>query len=430
MKILQVHHRYWPYPGGSERYIQEIAERFVNDGHDAAVITTDAWDIEHFFFRGKKIIEKCDETHNGVSIKRIPVRKFPLQRYAFTLASLLPSLALKSMFAYPSPFVPSLGRELNNIGHVDVVHTAAFPYTSLVYRSYAFAKKRNIPFLITPFIHFGEPHDVAALIAKLSGHHLRIFQESDLIIVQTTLEKEVLCRLPLRRDKIVVVGVGVNPGELTEGNGPRFRAKHGIAADDIVILHVAEKSFIKGSIHLVEAVRRLLSRNSRIKIVLGGSSMKDFQQYVDDPRIAVRDICVFPGYVPEKEKKDMFAACDIFAMPSKTDTFGIVYLEAWLSRKPVIGAMAGGVPEVITDGVDGFLVPFGNVPMLEEYLWKLINSRDLRDRMGANGYMKASTLHTWENKYAVFRDIVLELINKRQVSLQEGFPESLPVDDL
>ena len=48
-------------------------------------------------------------------------------------------------------------------------------------------------------------------------------------------------------------------------------------------------------------------------------------------------------------------------MPSKSDAFGIVYLEAWYLSKPVIGAKSGGVPAVINDSLDGFLVDFGDV---------------------------------------------------------------------
>ncbi|MDD5556468.1 MAG: glycosyltransferase family 4 protein [bacterium] len=413
MKILQIHHRYWPYPGGSERYVQEMSERLAADGHGVTVVTTDAWDIEHFYFRGRRRIETRAERHNGVSVARLPVRRFPLQRFAFRLLASLPSLPAKAIFAHPSPLVPSLRGELRRMGDVDLVHSAALPYTALVYEGLAFARRRGIPFAVTPFLHFGEPHEADAMLAHLTDAHLHIFRESDLIIAQTRLEREVLCRLPLRPDRIVVVGVGVNPGELTGGDGARFRARHGIAPNDVVILHVAEMSSMKGSIHLLEAVRRISSRRRGVRLVLAGNTMKDFQEYHDRHRDALAGFCVFPGCVTGEEKRDMFAACDVYAMPSKSDTFGIVYLEAWLARKPVIGAMAGGVPEVIEDGVDGFLVPFSHVQMLAEYLWKLVNDGGLRDAMGARGYDKVFALHTWDRKYALLRDLFLRLAADR-----------------
>lgn len=102
----------------------------------------------------------------------------------------------------------------------------------------------------------------------------------------------------------------------------------------------------------------------------------------------------------------MFAASDIHAMTSKTDSYGIVFLESWLLKKPVIGAFAGGVPEVIEDGVDGFLVPFGDVPMLAEYLLKLIRDPGLRERMGERGRRKVLASCTWDMKYRTFKGLL------------------------
>ncbi|MFN8515884.1 MAG: glycosyltransferase [Chloroflexia bacterium] len=58
----------------------------------------------------------------------------------------------------------------------------------------------------------------------------------------------------------------------------------------------------------------------------------------------------------------MLAAASIFALPSRTDSFGITFLEAWCNGVPVIGARAGSIPDVIDDGEDELLVPFGDVP--------------------------------------------------------------------
>ena len=64
----------------------------------------------------------------------------------------------------------------------------------------------------------------------------------------------------------------------------------------------------------------------------------------------------------------MLAAADVFAMPSRTDSFGIVYLEAWLYRLPVIAARTWGMSDVVRNGEDGLLVPFGDVSVLAQTL--------------------------------------------------------------
>ncbi|MDP8247471.1 MAG: glycosyltransferase family 4 protein [Candidatus Tritonobacter lacicola] len=416
MKIVYVTHRYWPYPGGSEKYVQEMSERFVREGDSVQVITTDAWDIEHFFSRGSKSINKPDEVHNGVPIKRVPARKFPFHKHTSRLLSAYPSLGAKALFRRPSPFVPSLSRELKKHCDADIIHSSAFSYDSLMYTSHAFATRHDIPFAITPFVHFGEPREALRISTLLTSPEISVLQRSDLVIAQTNLEKLALCRLPLPPGKIAVLGMGVNPEEVTGGDGNRFRVKHNISPTDTVILHVAEQSYLKGSIHLVEAVKRIKPRVNRIRIVFAGTSMRNFRKYMDIQEKDILDACIFIDIISGQEKKDAFDACDIYAMPSKTDTFGIVYLEAWLAKKPVIGAMAGGVPDVVSDGVDGFLVPYGNIYMLADYLWKLIHNKELRDTMGENGYQKVLQFHTWDKKYNKIKRLFIDLIDRKSSS--------------
>lgn len=405
MKVLFVIHRYWPYPGGAEKYVQEMAERLVRDGHRAAVITTDAWDIEYFHTRGRKRVDRGNESLNGVPVARLRVRKLPFHKRVSAFLSSLPSTALQAHFTRPSPFLPSLRRELDKHGDADIVHACGFPFYSLFYEGLAFANRRGIPFVATPFIHFGEPHKPSRFHALAP----RILRDSDLIIVQTERERDVVREFFTDESRVAVLGMGVNPEEIIGGCGAAFRKRYRISPGDTVILHVAEKSMEKGSLHLVEALKRLRRKTPRIKAVLVGASTGEFTDYISRQGTAIRNACVFIDAVSGQDKRDMFDACDIYVMTSKTDTFGIVYLEAWLAQKPVIGAFAGGVPDVITDGVDGYLIPFGNVPMLSGYLWKLMNDAALSDRMGENGYTKVLSRHTWNRKYETFKGLITAL---------------------
>ncbi|HEY6042186.1 MAG TPA: glycosyltransferase family 4 protein, partial [Anaerolineae bacterium] len=90
---------------------------------------------------------------------------------------------------------------------------------------------------------------------------------------------------------------------------------------------------------------------------------------------------------------------DVLAMPSRTDSFGIVFLEAWFYGKPVIGARAGGVPEVIDDGRDGFLVNFGDTDMLARRIAQLLDDRVLAQEFGAAGREKVLQNWTWDKIY-------------------------------
>jgi glycosyltransferase involved in cell wall biosynthesis len=77
-----------------------------------------------------------------------------------------------------------------------------------------------------------------------------------------------------------------------------------------------------------------------------------------------------------------YANCDVFVLPSKGEGFGLVFLEAMALGKPVIGGAHGGTPDVIEDGVTGFLVPHGDVPAVTEKVQSLLANDALRREIG------------------------------------------------
>jgi glycosyltransferase involved in cell wall biosynthesis len=135
-----------------------------------------------------------------------------------------------------------------------------------------------------------------------------------------------------------------------------------------------------------------------------------FQRYLEQLPAVDRERVRVLGPVDETEKRDLLAAADLVAMPSRTDSFGLVYLEAWLYRKPVIGARAWGVGDVIEDGVDGLLVPFDDPDALAEAISGLLANPERCAEMGARGEAKVYRLHTWQNKYQLVRALYAGLV--------------------
>src|SRR5690349_1515899 len=86
MRILHVIDRYWPAPGGAERHLQEYAERQARDGHEVTVFTTDAHDLEYFWDRRKRRVERQRDRHNGVRVERFPVHHLPPGTLGFRIA--------------------------------------------------------------------------------------------------------------------------------------------------------------------------------------------------------------------------------------------------------------------------------------------------------------------------------------------------------
>jgi glycosyltransferase involved in cell wall biosynthesis len=128
--------------------------------------------------------------------------------------------------------------------------------------------------------------------------------------------------------------------------------------------------------------------------------VEEFERFYRRLGPETRQRVIRVGVVRGQEKLDLLAATDVLALPSRIDSFGIVYLEAWAYRKPVIGARAGGVPDVIDAGRDGLLVPFGDVGALSDAIRKLVEHPDLAQTMGERGRAKVESRYTWDQIYA------------------------------
>jgi glycosyltransferase involved in cell wall biosynthesis len=93
----------------------------------------------------------------------------------------------------------------------------------------------------------------------------------------------------------------------------------------------------------------------------------------------------FAGRVPDEELPAYYETCDLFALPSTEEGFGIVYLEAMSHGKPCIGARAAAAPEVIVDGQTGLLALPDDRVSLESALLRLLEFPDEAKRMGQAG---------------------------------------------
>jgi glycosyltransferase involved in cell wall biosynthesis len=281
---------------------------------------------------------------------------------------------------------------------VDVVHGINISLEWPVVAAWRFARRRAIPFVVTPFVHVGEAGREDVLINYVMPHQLEVLQDADAVIVQSDIEKNTLHRLGVASERVFRVGMGVDLDELTGGKGARFRAKYGITGPMVTFLGVV--TYDKGSFHLIQALERLWERDDDVTLVIAGAPVEEFERFyrrlAAETKRRVRRV----GVVRGQEKLDLLAATDMLVLPSRIDSFGIVYLEAWAYRKPVIGALAGGVPDIIEDGEDGLLVPFGDVTALCDAIHTLVEHKDLARSMGVQGRAKVESRYTWDRIYA------------------------------
>ena len=146
----------------------------------------------------------------------------------------------------------------------------------------------------------------------------------------------------------------------------------------------------KGIDTLLRAVRAASDAGVKLTLDVVGSG-NDKERLEDLARsLGVHTFVRFRGSAPDEELEQLLAESDVFAMPSKKEGFGIVFLEAMAAGLPCIGANHGGTPEVIVHGESGFLIEYGDADQLAFYLRALSQSPGLREAMARAAYRRAT----------------------------------------
>jgi phosphatidyl-myo-inositol dimannoside synthase len=145
----------------------------------------------------------------------------------------------------------------------------------------------------------------------------------------------------------------------------------------------------KGMDTLITALPRLLTERPEVQLVFVGAG--DDRAWLEDlaEQTGVSRHVYFLSGLTYAEIAACYAACEIFALPSSGEGFGLVYLEAMACGKPVIGGLHGGAPEVIQDGVTGYLVPHGDPIQLATSLETLLADPVHAKEMGARAKQRA-----------------------------------------
>jgi Glycosyltransferase len=165
----------------------------------------------------------------------------------------------------------------------------------------------------------------------------------------------------------------------------------------------------KGMDTLITALPRLLPRWPELQLVAVGDG---------DDRLWLADLAEETGVerhvhflsgLSYEELAACYAHCEMFALPSRGEGFGLVYLEAMASGKPVIGGAHGGAPEVIEDGKTGYLVPHGDAAQLATAIETLLSDASLREEMGRRGKQRVENEFRFTVFAKSFRKILREL---------------------
>ena len=145
----------------------------------------------------------------------------------------------------------------------------------------------------------------------------------------------------------------------------------------------------KGMDTLITALPRLLTQRPDVQLVLAGAG--DDRAWLEElaEQSGVNRHVHFLSGLNYSELAACYSACEIFALPSRGEGFGLVYLEAMACGKPVIGGTHGGAPEIIEDGITGYLVPHGDTIQLATSIEALLADPTHAKEMGARGRQRA-----------------------------------------
>ncbi len=411
MKVLFVADRAFPAASGSQLYLHEMAERLVAAGHRASILTTDAVAVDYMWNRGAKHIEEYHTVHNEVPITRVPVWHTPLAQLSFpalrhlnaacSSLSFVPPGVLRAIARFTPP-VPGLDIALQTGERPAIVHAINITLDGISLAAGRFADRSHIPLVLTPFLHTGNPRFYTM------RHQVALLRRADAVIAQTPLERDALLALDVPEKRVHVISVGIDPVMLTGGNGARLRKRYKIEGP--IVYYIGVQAYDKGAMHLVQAMQKLWGAGVQATLVLAGPLTSTFSRFLQGIPHEDKERMRILGPVYGEDKRDLLAAGDVFALPSRTDSFGIVYLEAWLYNTPVIGARAGGVPGVIQDGRDGLLVEFGNIDELANAIARLLADPEGAREMGRVGRERVLSEMTWEEKYKQLEQLYASLI--------------------
>lgn len=205
----------------------------------------------------------------------------------------------------------------------------------------------------------------------------------------------------VRQERIQVVPWALDPDfETLLVTDPKPK-RPGLFPEGQVILSVGRwlsSERYKGMDTLITALPRLLPRWPDLQLVLAGGG--DDRAWLEDlaEKNGVQLHVHFLTGLSYTELAACYSACEIFALPSEAEGFGFVYLEAMARGKPVIGGAHGGAPEVIEDGVTGYLVQHGDAVQLATSLETLLMDPALATEMGARGRKRVER----EFRFSVF----------------------------
>jgi glycosyltransferase involved in cell wall biosynthesis len=240
---------------------------------------------------------------------------------------------------------------------------------------------------------------------------------------------DALSQFKMVRARAVAIHNGIDPEELRGAGAPDgptvSRHIDGVSsacamAPDTArgtapaaLLCIAAHNPKKGIDTLLEAVARLRRRGVDLDLKLVGDGPLRGELEGLAGHLGITDVVSFEGFQPLPEVRERLRHCGIFVLPSRSEPFGIVILEALVHGKPVIATRVGGIPEIVTHLENGFLVTPDDADALAEAILRLHRDDALRERLGRAGITTVEEHFTHKHAGARYELLFSDLIRRK-----------------
>jgi D-inositol-3-phosphate glycosyltransferase len=262
-----------------------------------------------------------------------------------------------------------------------------------------------------------------ALRIRVEGE---IAQQADLLIASTTDEADDLVRLYMANpEHIHVVPPGIDLATFQPLDRAEARRKIGYGPGRL-LLFVGRLERLKGVDVAIKALALLRDRDhDDLRLIVLGEDVRDGDESEKErlkavaTSLGVRDRVDFLGSVAHHELPYFYAAADAVVMPSYSESFGLVALEAQACGRPVVASGVSGLRSVVRDEVSGYLIDGHDPALYAERIGRLLADPELAQQMGLRGRLLAQRF-SWTRTADRLETLFDNVIESRQARVQAG----------
>lgn len=240
----------------------------------------------------------------------------------------------------------------------------------------------------------------------------RFLHYVDHVVAVSAGQQEKILYCGVAREKVSVIHNAINLAETYSLSTTSLRQQLGLPDDALIVASAGRLSPEKNYSTMIEAARRVVEQNATVYFVIFGEG---FLRPVLEDQIASTGLSkrfLLPGF--RTDLQSIMHDIDIFMLPSLTEGLPNVALEAFAARKPIVATRVGGTPEVVQDGVSGFLTEPDEPEVMARHVLTLIDDPSLRHRMGNAGYEYIKEQFSFNAQTAAYDQLYTNILLAKQ----------------